>query len=306
MQKYFIITVDTEGDNLWDYKDGDVVTTNNSKYIPRFQKLCEKYKFPPVYLSNYEMLCDDEYVSYIKKKHLQGLCEVGLHLHAWNNPPEYNLASIYGGNPYLIEYPDEVMHAKFDFLYNLFCEKMGFKPVSHRAGRWAMDDRYFKLLEEYGVVVDCSVTPHIDWSANKGATCGGTDYSTFLENPNWINRVFEIPPTIRFSYVPFAGGLRHKIKVMLCGTPLNFRLANASLKQMKYLINKLQKESSTNYLEFMLHSSELMPGGSPYFENEKAIEDMYADLEDMFLYLKTLGYVGCTLEEYYKKTNLNK
>lgn len=31
--KYFIITVDTEGNNLWTYKKGDKITTNNAKYI---------------------------------------------------------------------------------------------------------------------------------------------------------------------------------------------------------------------------------------------------------------------------------
>ena len=56
--KKFIITVDTEGDNLWGYKEGDTITTNNALYIPRFQELCENYGFKPVYLTNYEMICE--------------------------------------------------------------------------------------------------------------------------------------------------------------------------------------------------------------------------------------------------------
>lgn len=34
-----------------------------------------------------------------------------------------------------------------------------------------------------------------------------------------------------------------------------------------------------DYVEYMLHSSEYMPGGSPTFQNERDIERLYADLE---------------------------
>lgn len=301
MKKYFIITVDTEGDNLWNYKHGDVITTANARYIPRFQELCQKYDFPPVYLTNYEMLCDDFYVDYIKEKHLNHLCEVGLHLHAWNTPPHYPLNEVHPGNPYLIEYPVDVMREKFDFLYRLFCRKMGFAPVSHRSGRWAMDCNYFKLLEEYDVRVDCSVTPHIDWSSNMGTTRGGSDYSKAPEGAHWIDNVFEVPPTIRISHRPSNGSLKHRAKVLLCGKILNFRLATSSVDELIYLIDKVAGESSVDYLEFMLHSSELMPGGSPYFVDEKSIEDMYKDMEKLFSYIKSLGYSGITLEDYFRR-----
>jgi hypothetical protein len=34
-----------------------------------------------------------------------------------------------------------------------------------------------------------------------------------------------------------------------------------------------------DYVEYMLHSSEYMPGGSPTFKNQQDIERLYADLE---------------------------
>lgn len=39
--KYFIITVDTEGDNLWEYVAGKEIGTENAKFLQRFQTLCE-------------------------------------------------------------------------------------------------------------------------------------------------------------------------------------------------------------------------------------------------------------------------
>ena len=52
---FFLITIDVEGDNLWSRPKK--ITTNNSNYLPRFQKLCKDYGFKPTYLVNYEMAC---------------------------------------------------------------------------------------------------------------------------------------------------------------------------------------------------------------------------------------------------------
>ena len=171
--KYFIITVDTEGDNLWAYKEGDPITTNNAEYACRFQDLCNKYVFKPVWLTNYEMACNDKFMGYVKEKQDNGLCEVGIHVHAWNNPPLHEIPRVYDGNSYLIEYPKEVMRAKFKTTFDLIAEKTGRKPVSHRAGRFAMNEDYYQLLEEFGILTDCSITPGISWENTKGRTRGG-------------------------------------------------------------------------------------------------------------------------------------
>lgn len=39
----FLITIDTEGDNLW--QNHDRIATENTRFLPRFQALCEKYAF---------------------------------------------------------------------------------------------------------------------------------------------------------------------------------------------------------------------------------------------------------------------
>ena len=51
-----ILTVDTEGDNIWACPES--VTTENARYMPRFQNLCEDYGYKPTYLVNYEMAID--------------------------------------------------------------------------------------------------------------------------------------------------------------------------------------------------------------------------------------------------------
>ena len=62
-----------------------------------------------------------------------------------------------------------VMGHGFDALEGRFGEKM----TSHRAGRWAFDSRYARLLVEHGYLVDCSVTPIIPSKMPSGGSAPG-------------------------------------------------------------------------------------------------------------------------------------
>jgi hypothetical protein len=53
------------------------------------------------------------------------------------------------------------------------------------------------------------------------------------------------------------------------------------------------------YVEFMLHSSEFMPGGSPTFRTAEAIEVLYDHLEQLFERVAQLCQ-GATLAEFYQ------
>ena len=54
----------------------------------------------------------------------------------------------------------------------------------------------------------------------------------------------------------------------------------------------------SDYAMFMLHSSEMMPGGSPSFPNEDSIERLYECIERLFAYAKRCGYEGCKLSDF--------
>ena len=78
---YFIITIDTEGDNLW--ARPELVTTENVKFIPRFQALAEKYGLKSTYLTNFEMANSKKFQEFGLKVVREGTGEIGMHLHAW-------------------------------------------------------------------------------------------------------------------------------------------------------------------------------------------------------------------------------
>jgi hypothetical protein len=71
---------------------------------------------------------------------------------------------------------------------------------------------------------------------------------------------------------------------------------NPSFVAMKKVIDIVKDDS--DYAMFMLHSSEMMPGGSPSFTNENDIECLYECIEALFDYVKKEGYEGCKLSDY--------
>ena len=301
--KYFVITIDTEADNQWD--SNHECSTENVKYLPRFQELAEKYEFKPTWLTTYEMADDADFVSYFKKKQNDKLCEIGMHLHAWNTPPAFKLKNETGERSYLIEYPSDIMEKKIKMLDELLTKKFGVKPVSHRAGRWAMNDEYFQILNKYGYKVDCSVTPHINWSNSLGFTgIPGSNYANYAENQSYIkNNILELPMTIRkvhqlqFERIHSIRNFFGEMKRFVIGRYQWMRPDKSlNFSGLKRIIKKSSRKNE--YIMFMIHSSELMPGGSPNFENEDEINKLYTIIEKCFSCAKKEGYVGITLRDY--------
>jgi hypothetical protein len=246
----------------------------------------------------------------------RGAGEIGMHLHAWNSPPLEPLTSDdFRYQPYLIEYPDRVMKEKIKVLTRLLEERFDQKMISHRAGRWAFDGRYAALLLEEGYRVDCSVTPGVDWRGTMGnpAGNGGTNYTNFPQNPYYVNpsdisllaagTLLEVPVTVRRS------GLHRKAQ-WAYRTPWLRRAANGvspglrwlypaktDLNAMLQLAREARAEGAT-HMEFMLHSSQLMPGGSPSLRNASDIERLYESLE--ILFGAVAGWCrGMTLKEFH-------
>jgi hypothetical protein len=297
----FLITIDTEGDNLW---GGPAeITTRNAKFLPRFQTLCEQYGFLPTYLTNYEMAIDPGFVTFGKDLIRRGTGEIGMHLHAWHSPPSFPLTDQDTRYmPYLIEYPPDIIWAKVAFLTDLLEQTFGLKMQSHRAGRWAFNSVYANVLAEFGYVVDCSVTPGIDWRGTKGRPdgSGGTDYRHFPRRAYYMDAddisspamegLMQVPMTILTSTQPPALVQRTLAFPMMGFARRRFwptewlRPNGRNLAGMRRIIDASVLDQA-DYIEFMLHSSELMPGGSPTFATEESIEGLYRDIEAMFMYI---------------------
>ena len=318
----FVITIDTEGDDLWSRPRQ--ITTRNADYLPRFQALCELFRFKPVYLTNYEMAMSDVFVEFGRDVVACGAGEIGMHLHAWNSPPLVPLTGDdFRFQPYLIEYPESVMKEKIGTLTRLLEDRFDQQVISHRAGRWAFDGRYAAMLLDEGYRVDCSVTPGVSWRQNPGhpGGNGGTDYTAFPDRPYFLSpsdisrpatgSLLEVPMTIRpsrlyrkaaWAYrIPLLRGAANRVSLglgWLCPVQPSLRAPlDRNFRAMLQTARAARAEGAS-HMQLTLHSSELMPGGSPSFRNASDIDRLYEHLELLFEDVAAWSR-GVTLKEFH-------
>jgi hypothetical protein len=308
----FLITIDTEGDNLWSRPRE--ITTRNVAFLPRFQALCERFGFKPTWLTNYEMAVDPAFVEFARDVLRRGTGEVGMHLHAWNSPPITQLTDDdCRWQPFLIEYPDAAMREKVHVLTSLLEETFNVPVRSHRAGRWAMDERYARVLADRGYTSDCSVTPSISWRRTLGdpSGAGGSDYTRFPEWTYFVDLddiarpgpspLLEVPMTTR---APFAFVERRTpgwaqtwpLVRRLLARRAWFRPRPGNVGAMLAFVRRATRERWP-YLMFMLHSSEFMPGGSPVFPGARDVDALYGDMETVFAEASPRTW-GATMSEW--------
>ncbi len=287
----FLITIDAEGDNLW--AGPETITTENARFLPRFQELCERRGMRPAYLTNYEMAMDSAFQEFAKDALEKDAAEIGMHLHAWNSPPvDHALSdSDYRSVPYLTSYPRAVMRDKIHYLHDLLEETFQTKMVSHRAGRWGFDNAYAQEIAALGYLVDCSVTPYVSWAYMPG----GPDYRSFPDRAYFLDLediskegdsgVLELPMTILPAPFLKTAGLfldSNAKAAALLNRFTRWVRPRGNKKNESVKAYKAALSGGADYIEFMIHSSELMPGGSPYFPDERSVEKLYEELEELF------------------------
>jgi hypothetical protein len=313
----FLITIDTECDNAW--ARSHTVTTRNVAYLPRFQALCERHGLRPTYLTNWEMATDPVFQEFGRDLLARGAGEIGMHLHAWNSPPIVPLTEDdYVHHPYLIEYPQDLLREKVKVMTCTLEDVFGVKMLSHRAGRFSFDAVYARALIEHGYRVDCSVTPNVSWTGYKGDPngTGGTDFSAFPECAYFLDHddisrrgsspLLEVPVTVTAPYISRTGRMARAI---LETNRLGAKVARRLWPRCAWLYPKGNNHRALpgllraaladgrDHAEFMIHSSELMPGGGPRFPTDRSIEVLYDTLEALFASARK-GFAACTLSEY--------
>lgn len=311
----FIITIDTEGDNLWSRPRR--VTTKNAGFLPRFQSLCESYGLKTTYLVNYEMAVSPVFMEFAEDLLARRAGEIGMHLHAWNTPPLVPLTSDdFRHHAYLTEYPEQVMREKIKVITEKLEDALGVEMLSHRAGKYAFNETYARALVEMGYRVDSSVTPHTSWRRDLGdpAQGGGPDYTRFPEEAYFLDLedvsspggspMLEVPLTIvadrwhiRKTAARVFGSYCHMPSARNRLFPVWFRPNGGNLKRLLKILDRA-KSGGRGYLMLMLHSSELMPGGSPVFPAEGDVERLYDHLERIFQGAGD-SFRPLTLKEYY-------
>lgn len=312
----FLITIDTEGDDLWSCPERP--ETRNARCLPRFQELLERYGLRPTYLTNWEMCHDPAFQELGRDVLARDAGEIGMHLHAWDTPPLVPLTDDDRlAHPFLIEYPDPARREKMVRMTEALEDTFDVPMRSHRAGRWAFDDRYATDLIELGYHVDCSVTPMMEWiDETSGDGRPVLDYRDAPHQAHWLGpadsgsagpgRLLEVPMTITprgrgpgvIQQMNDLGSLASLgLLNRWLARPSWLRPDGENLSEMLRILGRARLRG-WRYAMFMLHSSELMPGGSPTFRTEASIEKLYEDMEILFE-RAAAHFVPMTLWEFY-------
>jgi hypothetical protein len=307
-----VVTVDTEADDQW--RAGGELRHRNLSCLPRFAALCRSYGIKPTYLCTHDVVTSAAFEEVVCPQSDAGQAEIGAHLHPWSNPP-YWRPEIDGPDrrAYPSELPDDVFRQKLALLSEAIEKRSGRPPVSYRAGRWGLAASHVPILRELGFAVDSSVTPLVDWRPTPGAQRGGPDFTHAPIHPYHLGAsdggaLLEVPMTIVMrsallrprpvrrcvlGHARVAHVLHHRLRVDT--RPLWLRpFPDTTLEQLRDVC-RAARRMKLPLVNLMLHSSELLPGGSQFHPTEASVEALYQKLEGLFGFFRQRGWSSATL-----------
>ena len=304
------VTIDTEADNQW--QGGCPVTTRNAAYWAPFQDLCDRHGISPTYLVATEIVEDERARQLLSAWSRRG-AEIGAHLHPWTTPPFADRPGLRYNDPahvYPSQLPDDLLHEKTSVLTAQIASAFGSSPTSYRAGRFGIDTRGATLLAEAGSTVDSSVTPLWSWRRHPGLDgTGGPDFRTHSPQPFLIegrgaHRLLEIPVTIMATYrplrsvpllldayqwLPVRAARKLLLSRWLSHQPVCLSPGPRYLTEDLVSVWRCAADAGLDAAVLIFHSSELMPGGSPFLLDAPAVRGLLDCLDAFFSFVREEG-----------------
>lgn len=270
-------------------------------FLPR------EYGLPLTFLCDYPVACDRA-----SQEVLTGLVarvggEIGAHLHPWNTPPFPEMPWPEPVSTAVM--PLGTFRAKLDTLQQAIAAFAGAPAVSFRMGRWNLFRRALAVLPEAGFLVDSSVAPlrHVP---------GGPDHFLAPADPYWLRpaggdgaRLLEAPTT-QVPLVPGspgpAYGLARRLSPRAGDAVLGGFMKTLTLgvnpvwmpEPSMRLAVRTHVRRGGRVITLFWHSSELLPGASPHFPDERAVTAFLAKVRRFADWLRrTFDVRGTTLQE---------
>jgi len=304
MTTRILLGVDTEADNQWESSARESLPVRNAFELPRLQKLCDRYSVPPTYLVTYEMATDDGARGVLRELAKSGDCEIATHHHPWSTPP---LAS---GHLYPLNLSQDQFREQMKVLTDEVATITDSSPVSYRAGRNGFTGWQVRILEELGYLVDSSVDPFFNEKRKGGPSFAGAPLTPYFVSPEDPRRagestLLEIPITsaldrrwpralqTAYADVTRSYQFRRILRLMKVTRPIWLRPSYSKPEDMNMLARRVLGGESP-VANIIFHSSELMPGGSPYNQTAIDVDRFYDHLEELLAFLTEQGATGAT------------
>ena len=306
-----LVGIDTEADDQWSEKGRRELRVENAARLPALQSLFEEFGARPTYLVTHEMATRPESAAVLRGLARGGRCEIGAHLHPWTSPPFRPEDT--AGHTYPNNLPDDILARQLGELTTTLEQSLGVRPTTYRAGRNGVDGRTLKILEGLGYSVDTSVDPLFNERRKGGPTFAGAplhpyrpDYadvtrpgeSRILEVPISAATDPPLPKRLERLYtslppIPWRGALKR-----LGLKPVWLRPSYTAVPEMLSFASRLKEEGAPCF-NVIFHSSELLPGGSPYNPDAASVGRFETALRRLLEHVTSrLGAVGRTYAEF--------
>ena len=306
---FFMVGIDTEADDQWTLEGRKRLSVGNAVALPRLQALCDAYGVRPSYLVTHEMATREPSRTVLRDLASTGRCEIGAHLHPWSSPP-YREEDLVGRYPNQLD--DALLERQLLELTEVIESSLGVRPVSYRAGRHGFDGRSLRILEKLGYRIDTSVDPLFNERRKGGPTFAGAPVAPYWPSADDVcalgdSPVLEIPvssatsPALpkalekRFALLPSIPWRGYMKRLGIRAVWL--RPSYSDVEDAKALASALVARGVPT-LNMLFHSSELVPGGSPYNKTPDDVDRFFVRLEAIFEHvMRRLGARGVTYRE---------
>jgi peptidoglycan/xylan/chitin deacetylase (PgdA/CDA1 family) len=306
-----LVGIDTEADDQWSEQGRREMAVRNAERLPDLQRLFEGFSVRPSYVVTWEMATRDSSAAVLRELAAGGRCEIGTHLHPWSSPPfrPEDLA----GHTYPHNLPRELLERQLAELTAVIEERIGVRPTTYRAGRNGFDGGTLPVLEKLGYSVDTSVDPLFNERRKRGMLFAGAPLDPYYPDPADVRRpgdskILEIPissatdPALpklleaaytRLEPIRWRGGLKR-----LGLRPVWLRPSYTPLPDAIRFADRLAREGRP-CANIIFHSSEILPGGSPYTPDAASVTRFLDDLARLLEHLtERLGARGATYAEF--------
>ena len=305
-QPGFLITIDTEKDtrtlngqweNLSKLEFRNIVDGLPSTVIPLFSE----YNLRSTWLISPEVMRSAESVALLAN--IQN-AELGTHLHGEFIEPAhvYDIVPDIGGSVMQCMYPIDIESEKLKNLTELFVATFKKRPVSFRAGRYAVSEYTAKWLALLGYLVDSSVVPNTKHPYPPSLS-GCVDFSGLPESPYSVHSSGNIwrPGDSPFLEMPITT-IAKTSDMESSMNPVWFRPGITSVANLKRIIDHVAEENSRGTMRplvMMFHSMEVMPDFTPYVTTKRALVRYLDNIKEAAEYAMEKGFIPRTMHEEY-------
>jgi GT2 family glycosyltransferase len=286
------VVIDTEAEFDWSAPFVREMTgVTNIAALDLTQEIFDKYGLRPVYVIDFPVASTPESSAIIRRLAHRGVCEVGVHLQPWTNPPfeeELSEHNSYPGN-----LPRPIEERKLAELRSRIEALLGAPPIFYKAGRYGFGPNTSDLLIRHGLKVDFSLLPETDLSYRGGPDCRG-----IISTPYWLvdQKLVSAPMSrshigplwalgrgaVGFVSSPLAARLRiagiaSRLRLLerITLTPEGF-----DAKQQIRLVKTLHRRGRRAFV-LHYHSPSLMAGNTPYVRTEADLADFLARIREV-------------------------